>query len=227
MARRVRADVQVRAALIARGRDRSRGTGRRNERSGASSTAGGSEAAVRPDMTRLSLLLGFALTGCYGTTDGERTVSSSLVVEDPDAYVGAPMRIEGTPRWMGICNAGAAPTDDQPWNNCWGGFVYGDTSGPSQDLVHVVPSESWPYERAVGFLPQMCYDDVDCLEGHLIGCHGNDYEAECAPAIPTRILSFDGVLTRDARGRLTFTADDVEIAADDFDDSTGHARLRD
>jgi hypothetical protein len=135
----------------------------------------------------LSLLLALGACG-----DSVTQLSAAELVADPDRYDGALLDVTGSPDGAGLQNL-VACDHDGPCNNLWGPYYYvGDEA-----FITLRPADpdAWTVV-AKGETPQMCFDS-GCLEGVTFGCHGNDVEAVCAPAVPARIRSVIGRLEGD------------------------------
>lgn len=140
----------------------------------------------------LIALLGVAL-GCT-STPADGAVSAQELVSDPATYDGRFLEIVGAPTYD-VWLTAAVCTDDRPapCNQALGGYAYGDPDGHA---IQLVPSESYTGPRAFGEVPGYCYDHL-CREGTLLGCHGNEEQALCAPALPQRIERVFGTLRGD------------------------------
>lgn len=114
----------------------------------------------------------------------------SVTPADLGAYEGRDLFVEGTPVARRSCTAVFCEADG-PCNNCRMDFIY---ELPSGEELTLVPETGFTAEGgpATGFSPLPCYYGMcDPIE---LGCVGNDWDAQCAPAVPTRIVGVQGRL---------------------------------
>ncbi len=131
------------------------------------------------------LTLLFAL----GCGDAVTTVTADELLANPAMYEGELLEVVGSPDGAGAQTL-VACEHDGPCNNLWGGYYYAAESA----FIQLAPSEAADWTVvARGAAPLPCFDS-ECTNGVTFGCHGNDVEAVCAPAVPARIATVVGRL---------------------------------
>jgi hypothetical protein len=169
----------------------------------------GPRRALRAVMLKSMWLVGGCalLAGCATDGDWSSNTTRDALLASPEDYEGSLLRVTGEPSWNASTTAVACEDPAGPCNNVMGSYAYGD---PREGGIEIRATEEWAYEPARGSTPLDCFDDR-CTNGVAIGCHGNDVEAVCAPAVPAAIEALYGSLSRES-GRWVFRVTDVDLA---------------